>query len=157
MNSKDLPIQTKTVESILAVAKAQATRRYDLNKGRFTQFWEDLDLSIRNNFDQFVESKNELGHLLYYRDDKNWTFLTSHKLVGRKKGKLKKVNLRKIRNTDFGMVKNMDHVPLDFKVMSSWRIHVFEYESNGPGFILMNNIDYIQNHWERKAIDLSPA
>lgn len=153
MNNQEIPIKQKTPERILAIAKAKSVKSYDLSKSKFTEFWETLDEKIKNDFEEFVGSKNELGYLLYSRDAENWTLLTSHKLVGRKNGKLNRVKLQEIRNRDFGIVKNMDNIPLILKVNTRLKNLEFEYESNGPGFALMVSLDFIQNHWERNAIN----
>ena len=153
MNNKDLPIKTKTPERILAIAKAKSVKSYDFSKSKFTDFWENLDDQIQDDLSNLFESNSEIGYLHYYRNRDNWTLLTSHRLVGKKDGDIQIIDLKNITSRDFGMVKNMDNVPLIFKVSSRLGNHEFEYESNGPGLAFMVSLDFIQDHWERNVID----
>lgn len=117
-------------------------------------FWDELDGSIRSEYIGYIKSKHEIGHLLYVRDTNNWTLLTSHSLLGKQSGRFIKVELKDIEDTDFGIVKNMDNVPLLLKVKSRFKNYELEYESNSPGLALIESLDYILTHWERNAIDV---
>ena len=132
MNNKELPIKSKTPEKILAIAKAKSKKSYDLTNSKFTEFWNDLDETVRIDFKEFIKSPNEIGYLLYFRNDNNWTLLTIHNLIGKKDGKIKKAGLQKIKSKDFGIIKRIYNVPLPLIVKSRFMNYEFEYESNGP-------------------------
>ena len=151
MNTPHLSIITKTPKRILAIAKATANRSSNLTKAKFTRLWDDLDTTIHEVFTPHLESKDERGYLLYFRNTDNWTLLTSHSLIGILNGKVNKIKLKKIKSSDFGFVKSVSPY-LILTVKSRFRSLQFEYESNGPGFAFMDGFDFIRNHWIYKAV-----
>ena len=153
MNNKELPIRLKTPERILKIAKAKSNKSYDLTKSNFTEFWNELNETVQTDFKEFIKSPKEIGYLFYFRNHNNWTLLTSHNLIGKKDGKIQKVELQKIKSKNFGIIKSISNKSLLMNVRSKFKNYEFEYESNGPGFVLMVSLNIIQNHWERRAID----
>ncbi len=152
MSNSKLPISKKSPNRIAQLATAKSRRISKGQSRKFTWLWDELKNNKRTELEgQFVVHE-EVGVILFSKDEQNWTALTSHQIFGSSYGASFQLEISRIDDYDFGMFKGQNVTIGTLKLITNSIEQNIPYELNSAGLMLRYSLDIIHNHWKRGAV-----
>ena len=143
----------KSPQRIVKIATAKMRRATRTNwSAKWTRLWDELDPERKKYVEWKFKRKPEIGVLLFWVNDSNWTALTSHAVMGKNKGIWTRVEFKRILDSDFGNPGITEYRIRRLLLRTRWRTTAFQFESQSPGYMFMGGFRVIHVHWKYNAI-----
>lgn len=152
MSNYDLPISKKSPNRIAQLAIAKSKRVSEEQPRKFTWLWDELEKHKRIELEGQFLTTEEVGVILFLKDELNWTSLTSHHIFGTSYGTSFQVEISRIDDYDFGIFKGQNFGLGTLKLLADSAELNIPYELNSAGLMLRYSLDIIHNHWKREAV-----